>query len=152
MRWQIIRKQVPDPMPGGTYRNWKDALREEGGKRCVYCAIPEACFGGPYNYHVEHFEPKSKAPDRTNDWMNLFYACAICNVFKGNDWPNATRIVAYPDPSVIDYETVFQRNEDGTIGAVGATGKYMIERLYLNRPQLCLTRSEAALLVLQLHL
>jgi hypothetical protein len=101
--------------------------------------------GGVYCFHVEHFEPKSKAPERTNDWSNLFYACPICNVFKGNDWPEPGSPIAYVNPSVVDYEAIFLRRPAGLITGRTPAASYMIERLYLNRPQLILERREAEL-------
>ena len=44
----------------GKYSDWKEILAEEGFNQCVYCAIPDACFGGIRNFHVEHYRPKSK--------------------------------------------------------------------------------------------
>jgi len=147
MRWRIIPKHLRASYPPapGTYREWKSDLAEEGGHQCVYCALADARFGGEYNFHVEHFEPKSRAPHRINEWDNLFYACPICNVFKGNDWPMPGTPNAYMDPSKINYETQFKREKEGIISGVTVGAKYMVERLYLNRPQLRLERREAEL-------
>jgi hypothetical protein len=146
MRWlQIIKRAASQPRTGG-YREWKPQLAVEGSYQCVYCAIPDGRFGGEYNFHVEHFEPKSKAPLRRDDWFNLFYACPICNVFKGSDWPTPGGPSAYLDPSTVDYCTVLDVADDGTVTARNSNGAYMVERLYLNRPQLILERREARLL------
>jgi len=145
MQWLLIPKHRTTAPQNGTYRNWKALLAQEGGHQCVYCALPEARFGGQYNFHVDHFEPKVLAPRRVNDWANLFYACAICNVFKGDDWPNPAGPFGYPNPAAIDYETVFIRLAQGEIRGVTSNARYMVERLYLNRPQLLLERREAVL-------
>jgi hypothetical protein len=146
-KWRIIPKHLrkEEPAPRGTYKDWKALLAEEGEHRCVYCAIPDSRLGGVYCFHVEHFEPKSKAPARINDWSNLFYSCPICNVFKGNDWPSRESPVAYADPSLVDYETLFLRRPGGIIEGQTPAAGYMLERLYLNRPQLVLEREEAEL-------
>lgn len=146
MRWHRIEKQGKQrPAHGSTYRDWKEDLAKEGHEQCVYCAISERGFGGRYNFHVEHFEPKSLAPHRTNEWANLFYSCAICNVFKGKDWPLPGGSTAYLDPSLVEYELEFTRNSDGSISGVSANASYMVERLNLNRPQLRFERLEAEL-------
>ncbi|MEH0423553.1 HNH endonuclease [Streptomyces sp. B21-083] len=54
-----------------------------GHQRCMYC-------GDSQGTDVDHFEPKSRAPLRTFDWLNHLYACSFCNSFeKGNRFPTA---------------------------------------------------------------
>ena len=87
MKWRRVDKAGKTlPAHGASYRDWKEDLAAEGFEQCVYCSIPERNFGGKYNFHVEHFEPKSLAPARINEWANLFYSCAICNVFKRGNY------------------------------------------------------------------
>lgn len=33
--------------------------------------------------HIEHFVPRSHAPERTDDYKNCFYACRRCNIERG---------------------------------------------------------------------
>lgn len=147
MRWQRIDKESTVWPTEGGYRDWKEMLREEGGYRCVYCCIPEPSFGGYRNFHVEHFRPKKPFVDRVNDYGNLFYACAVCNAFKSNDWPAEPdrETPSYLDPSQVDLDDVFSVDGDGMVAGNCVAAKYMVERLNLNRRQLQFERIEAEL-------
>jgi len=144
MKWRRIPKEQTAVPNNGTHKNWKGVLAVEGFHQCVYCSISEATFGGSRNFHVEHFRPKSRFAHLENDFRNLFYACAICNTFKGNDWhePGGDPTThCYLDPSAVDYATVFGvNNADYLVTSGSVAGRYMLERLYLNRPQLLLER------------
>jgi uncharacterized protein (TIGR02646 family) len=143
MKWHRIDKKNAIFPSAGTYKDWKQKLSLEGKEKCVYCAIHEGRFGGERNFHVEHFRPKSKFSELENEYSNLFYACGICNSFKGNDWPSEPsetfEAPAYIDPSAVDYNTVFRVVNNLVQGSL-TSPIYMIERLYLNRPQLILER------------
>lgn len=148
MNWFLIDKSRTQ-QPAGTYRDWKGVLREEGRKQCVYCAIHEANFGGMRNFHVEHYRPKSRFDGLKNNIANLFYSCGICNSFKGSDWPNDPSdeytVAAYPDPSICDYSEILDVNDEAVVQSEVVAGRYLIERLFLNRPQLILARKAARL-------
>lgn len=130
------------------YGDYKPYLRREAKERCVYCAIHENPIGGSDHFHVEHYRPKSldQFAALIKDYNNLFYACAICNRFKSNDWPNDPvsdhSVISYPDPNEIDYNTLFSYNEDGTISGNFVASKYLVEKVFLNRPQLINERRE----------
>lgn len=150
MMWfRIPKEAVTEPIVG-THRDWKEQLAEEGRHQCVYCAIAEAAFGGFRNFHVEHYRPKSIFPDLIDEYANVFYCCAICNSFKGGDWPGEPQedgsAPAYYDPSQVDLSDVFEVAPDSLrVSAHSVAGEYMLERLYLNRPQLVLERRWHAL-------
>jgi len=149
MQWRLVDKTSTAQPSSGKYRDWKNLLREEAQRQCVYCAISEARFGGYRNFHVEHYRPQKFFRDLANDIRNLFYCCAICNGFKGADWPNEPledmSIAAYPDPSLCDYSTFLFVREDYLASSDKLAGAYVVERLYLNRPQLLMARELAAL-------
>lgn len=140
MKWFRIEKENALQPATGHYPDWKEELAKEGKYQCVYCTIHEHSFGGIRNYHVEHYKPKSKFETLVDDYFNLFYACSICNCFKGNDWPNepdeTLDIICYPDPSKIDYDALFELDENYYLNGVKKSSKYIISKLYLNRPQL----------------
>ena len=143
--WKRIPKENSKQPNRGTYSDWKELIAEECFNQCVYCAINEGNFGGIRNFHIEHYRPKSRFPELINDIKNLFYACAICNVFKGNDWPNEPNKKfsnsSYPNPSEIDYRKLFSIDDNkGVLEGKFISSKYIVERLYLNRPQLILLR------------
>jgi hypothetical protein len=144
MEWKKISKTAAPAT--GTYRDWKSVLAIEASYQCVYCCIHESKFGGQRNFHVEHFRPKSIFPLLENSYGNLFYACGICNSFKGNDWPNEPVAndfskIAYPDPSTVCYGELFEIKKDtGIVYSKFLAGNYIVERLYLNRPQMITLR------------
>ncbi len=144
--WFRIPKEDSE-QPNGKYTEWKEILAEEGKHQCVYCSISEANFGGIRNYHVEHFRPKSIEEFKIleNDIKNLFYSCSICNCFKGNDWKKDESDFKYYDPSKIDYSDVFVIEDSFQLDGRCKSSNYMINKLFLNRPQLLIHRREVEL-------
>jgi hypothetical protein len=145
MKWKRIPKEKATQPLSGTYHDWKPILAKEGFFQCVYCAICENSFGGTRNFHVEHYRPKAKFKDLEHDILNLFYACAICNSFKGDDWPGEPledfSNPSYPNPSKADYNEIFaHQTSDGVLEGKFVASKYLVEKLYLNRPQLIMER------------
>lgn len=151
MQWpRLVGKRRKQPS-AGQWHEWKQTIADHCGGRCIYCAISEGRFGGIRNFHVEHFRPKVKFPTLESDIRNLYLACAICNVLKSDDWPadpaNDHSIAAYPDPSIADYNallTISSANHEVIAGTVA--GKYLIERVLLNRAQLIVERRLSAML------
>ena len=150
MNWQHIPKEsTPLPTHGATYSDWKPELAEEGFHQCVYCTISENSFGGIRNFHVEHYKPKGlkQFAHLENDFSNLYYACAICNTFKSDDWTDPAddfSIGCYPDPSKKNYGELFTIDTStALIAGKNVTGTYILTKLYLNRPQLIINRKEA---------
>ena len=149
MNWKRIPKENSIAPTYGLYSDWKPLLSVEGFHQCVYCTISEGSFGGIRNFHVEHYRPKAldEFKELENDYTNLFYSCSICNSFKSDDWPNhpdnTFNKAYYPDPSKVDYTQLFQVFEDsGLIAGQNYTGTYILNKLYLNRPQLIINRRE----------
>lgn len=146
MKWRRIDKSSTPQPPSGTYSDWKPILAKEAHNQCVYCCISDAHFGGIRNFHVEHYRPKKKFPKLELVIGNLFYSCSICNVFKGDDWPNEPKPAAfdyihYPDPSITDYAELFKVDLDtARIGGESLTARYLIEKLHLNRAQMLRNR------------
>jgi 5-methylcytosine-specific restriction endonuclease McrA len=153
MDWFRVPKDTyPKPSSGTYYWQWKDHLSKEGKEQCVYCAININSFGGIRNFHVEHYKPKAqdKFPELEHEYSNLFFACSICNVFKGDDWNGDATVElnnnTYPDPSKTDYSSFLKSNVLHFVDSEYPCGKYVIHRLYLNRPQLVLERKKFYLL------
>lgn len=140
MKWFQVDKSHTKQPEEGTYRTWKPLLSEEGRHQCVYCAIHERQFGGFRNFHVEHYQPRKIFPELTNSISNLFYACGICNSFKGSSWPanpaEDHSVAAFPYPARIDYSQIITIQDDCSLKSSVRAGQFLIERLYLNRPQL----------------
>jgi collagenase-like PrtC family protease len=151
LNWKIIIKDKKNQPQTGSYPDWKEQIAEECYFQCIYCSIHEAQFGGIDHYHIEHYKPKSieRFKNLENDITNLFYSCPICNRFKSNDWPNDEHdlnIICYPNPTIHDYNNIFKLNINTfKIEGLYLSSKYIVERLYLNRPQLIYERRETLL-------
>lgn len=148
MNWKIINKSEA-PIKGKFYWDWKDFLADEGYNHCVYCTIHESSFGRR-NFHVEHYKPKSIPEFQclSHEHSNLFFACCICNCFKGSYWvdpKNDFSNCSFPDPSKVDYNDLFFLKNDATLTGKNISGEFIIHKLYLNRPQLILYRKQQLL-------
>lgn len=150
MKYSLIHKDRNKQPATGIYSDWKVQIASECNNQCIYCTINENQWGGIDHYHIEHYRPKSipRFKHLENDICNLFYACPVCNRFKSDDWPAEPdlNVISYPDPSITNYDSIFDFNQ-ATYTLVGlyTSSKYMIERLYLNRPQLIYERRETDL-------
>lgn len=149
MRWSQIQKTSNPTLETYSYHDTrvKEFLRKEGDFRCVYCAVHENALGGIQSFHVEHYRPKTKFPALKHTLANLFYSCPVCNRFKSNDWPaephKTFKNSSYPDPSIVNYSILFElNNKNGFVVGKYVASKYIIERLYFNRPQLILERKQ----------
>ena len=152
MKWRIIDKRTAIPPVKGDYRSWKPQLAAEAALQCVYCCIHESRFGGIRNFHVEHFKPQSKFHTLKNEYSNLFYACGVCNSFKSDDWPGDLAVgdlskPGYPCPAEVDYSNFLHVDErTGEVHGDDVTGRYLVERLHLNRAHVVALRAITALL------
>lgn len=132
----------------GKYPDWKQEIANDCYNQCVYCSIHEALWGGIDHFHIEHFRPQSKFEDLENTITNLYHACPICNRFKSDDWPSEPDLnkVSYPDPGDINYTDLFNLDSVSfTLVGKHVASNYLINKLYLNRPQLISERREQML-------
>ena len=113
----------------------REALRQLYQFRCGYCGTSEVDVGA--ELEVDHYQPRSKGG--SDNFSNLVYCCPACNRFKGNYWnPSSPPRVLHPrrdNPS-----KHFKEGEDGLLIPLTETGKFHLERLQLNRPQLVAQR------------
>lgn len=145
MQWPVLVGKKRVQPSEGTWHHWKQRIADDCDGRCIYCAISEARFGGIRNFHVEHFRPKIRFPKLENKIKNLYLACAICNVLKSDDWPCEPApnhsLAAYPDPSGADFNGLFAVSpQTHQVDSATVAGRYLIERVVLNRAQLILER------------
>lgn len=145
MNWKQIEKSKR-VQNKGVYTAWKQQISDECYKQCVYCSIHESPWGGIDHYHIDHFRPQSKFKELSNIITNLYYACPICNKFKSNDWqnePDNLDVICYPDPSDYNYSDLFNIDTSNyTLEGKYTSSRYVVNRLYLNRPQLVYERRE----------
>lgn len=117
------------------YQPFKDWLRDEFTFRCVFCLIRERWYPfGHVDFSVDHFIPKSSGK-RVLDYKNLVYACLRCNSFK-RDLP------AVLDPCRHPYAKHVRVNNDGTVTALTARGRILIDTFRLDRAEAVLLRQE----------
>lgn len=150
MIWKLIDKSQTVQPKTGSYSDWKEILATEGHSQCVYCAIKDHRLGGIRHFHVEHYKPKSLFPELKNRVSNLYYACPICNVLKSNDWFDLTDDLndhQYPNPSIFDYNNLFDIDKNGELKSNNNCGNYIINKLALNRRQLLIDRNFSMLLL-----
>lgn len=109
-----------------------------GRERCMYC-------GDNQGSDVDHFEPLSRNPMRTFDWLNHLLACSICNShFKRDRYPVAADGSALLiDPTVDDpLDHLRLSLTAGAYHPMSDRGAATIEVCGLNRP--VLTRGRLA--------
>lgn len=152
MNWCRVHKSGP-PNDGSRAGSptWKELLAREAHYSCVYCAAHERHLGGSRSFHVDHYRPRKRFPDLVNDYTNLFYCCAICNSYKGSDWPRDPSddhsAPTYPNPCRVDLSEIIDVDPDtAMLSGSAAASRYLIERLHLNRGQLRFLRRRAQLL------
>jgi uncharacterized protein (TIGR02646 family) len=85
----------PDPGPFTERRRYKPHLRREFRRKCVYCRISDGLKGNE-GFGVDHYQPKSKFPQLAAAWPNLFYACNVCNAWKGESVSTPERFLPNP--------------------------------------------------------
>ena len=134
----IIRSNPPYY---SNYSSYKPFLEEDFSKRCAYCNLSRDAITTPFE--IDHFIPrnafKTIRPDLETDYKNLIYSCKKCNIAKSNKFKGdltskePTNELFY-DPVLVDYNTVFYRNELGAIDSDDPKGKEMIKLLKLYRP------------------
>jgi len=150
MNWKQIDRSAR-VQKEGVYSDWKQQISDDCFHQCVYCSIGEQPWGGIDHYHIEHFRPKKKFEELENIITNLYHACPVCNRFKSDDWPNEPddlNQICYPDPSDIDYNDLFDLLDiNYNLQGKNVASNYLINRLYLNRPQLIFERREAKLIL-----
>ena len=83
------------------------------GQWCAYCEGALDVLG----QHIEHFEPKSKRPQATFSWSNLFCSCQkldSCGHFKDSG-AGSYKQADLINPCSDDPDTYFRFRSDGTI-------------------------------------
>ena len=113
-----------------TYQAYKPHLAEDFNHRCGYTDCSDQWFGGVNNFHIDHFIPWKKYqetnPALKTDYSNLVYSCSHVNIAKSD------KEGAFLDPCNEDYNTHFQRSDDGTIVPITPQAKYMSDALKLH--------------------
>lgn len=142
----LLRRCIPTHSEMG--ERWKSRsaikkhLRIDFNGRCAYCDDADNLVD--IDFHIEHFAPKTKFPERKTLYQNLFYACPYCNEAKSEYWvgdnpdENVKGCKGIVNPCTKEYDRHLGRRADGRIYAKTRLGEFMYRRLklYLLRHEL----------------
>ena len=121
------------------------SVRERYHYQCGYCGISEIDAGGELT--VDHYHPLSAGGSDSEE--NLVYACVRCNLYKSDYWAHLQDIEAGEfvlHPMHHDVLNHLQENElTGELEPLTVTGRFHIDLLNLNRPQLVAYRQRAGI-------
>jgi hypothetical protein len=125
------------------YGSFKKYLRIEFEQKCIYCRRPDSVHPNDHkSFAVEHYRPKDRFEDLTCDYHNLFYACSMCNSYKGEYWPQSDDEPFFPNPCdhvMMDHV----RFVDCMVEAKSKHGAFMRDALRLNDETLVSWRKSA---------
>lgn len=122
-------RQRRGPSPGDfpEHQSYKPYLQREFRRKCVYCRVSDG-LKGYESFGVDHYLPKSRFPHLTLDWRNLFYACNVCNTWKGESV--STPELFLPNPSEHRMADHLQY-QDADVEAYTRHGEWLVELLHL---------------------
>lgn len=132
----IFSRSAPS-RPYKNYGSYREYTRRDFLRFCAYCFLHESELGGDQHFEQDHFEPREKKPERTNDYLNLYWSCRACNSRqnKGNHWPTQAEQAAgsrFCDPCDHDVLIVDYREEaDGSLTPLTTAGTYTARVLRL---------------------
>ena len=126
---QISRQSNVKPLK--PYSKYRENLRNDFGRICGYCGKSELVTKN--SFEIDHFIPQRLAPEKTEDYTNLVYACYECNRKKSGKWPSEDKNVqfidgkGFVDPASDEYDNNLVRDDWGNIIGVTDAGKNMVE-------------------------
>lgn len=106
------------------YRDYRPWLRDEFCFRCVYCMKRETWNEQRREWHLDHFIPQAEDKSLRNDYDNLVFSCASCNMTK--------RDSRVPDPCRVAYGNCLLVKEGGDIIPLNKDGRKLIGELGLD--------------------
>jgi hypothetical protein len=117
------------PAGWGDYRRYRPWLRDDFVFRCVFCLFRELWADSRRANPVDHFIPRRRRPDLTNDYDNLLYVCPGCNCIKSDS--------LVPDPCRVPFGKCLKVQSDGSIRALDdeGHGQRLIDELLLDHPK-----------------
>ncbi|WNY23719.1 hypothetical protein MmiHf6_10330 [Methanimicrococcus hongohii] len=122
------------------YTSYRSYLKEDFHHRCAYCNLLDTAITTPFE--IDHYIPekifKDVRPELKYEYANLMYSCKKCNGAKLHQYDGdgtCSSIVneLFYDPSTVDLNNYFYRNEYGTISSDDPKGLKMINLLHLHR-------------------
>lgn len=124
-------------------------IRRRYDYRCGYCGVTEINSAGELT--IDHYHPESAGGDDTAD--NLVYACFRCNNYKSDFWPTAAEVdrgirILHPLLDTLSLHYI-ENPADCRLISLTDTGRFHIQVLQLNRPELVAYRQRQRLAMLQ---
>lgn len=122
------------------YHNYENYLKKDYSCRCAYCNLYDKNVSN--SFEIDHYIPKKafkeKRPGLLTLYDNLVYSCKKCNQsksskFKGDVNSNPLNNELFYNPALVDYNTIFYRDESGSILSDDEKGRNMINLLKLYR-------------------
>ena len=123
------------------YHDYKDYLKKDFHERCAYCNLSMRNITSFFetDHYIPRKEFETEWPDLDTDYNNLMWACRKCNLAKSSQFKGdlTKRIIdneLFYDPTQVDYNEIFFRDEFCGIASVDEKGMNMISLLKLYRP------------------
>ena len=132
---KVIRRR-PGILQLKRYEDAKEFLQEDFCGICGYCGKDSRKMY--QRFQIDHFVPRSLAPERETDYYNLVLACAKCNQIKSNQWP--TQNISLPhdeengfiDPATEEFDHHLARDADGYIIGLTPLGENICKRMHFD--------------------
>lgn len=127
----IIRS---NPEPKKNYLEFRDILRLDFWYSCAYCTISESEALG-ISFEIDHYYPQEHYHELINKYNNLMWSCEKCNAYKSDYNPDQHEVqngnvIIRPD---IDDPRDHMELSNNKMIEKTHTGRFNIEKLYLNR-------------------
>jgi hypothetical protein len=123
------------PKQYSDYKSYKNVLRVEFHRKCVYCRAPDTNAPRRDGFGVDHYRPKSLFPDLATVYENLYYCCNGCNSRKRSYWPTKENEGKLFVPNPCEHEMYKHlRFKDDMVEGRTAAGEFAIKLLDLNDP------------------
>jgi hypothetical protein len=107
-------------------------VRQRANFACEYCGVTETDSGGQLT--VDHYRPRTQGGG--DELGNMLYCCYRCNLYKGDYWPAKPEDLPLWNPRLDPRENHLLLLADGTLYPISASGRFTLQRLRLNRPEL----------------
>lgn len=127
--------------------NNREFVRQRANFACEFCGVTETDSGGRLT--IDHFQPRAKGGGNHLD--NLLYCCIRCNQYKRDYWAVDSEDIQLWNPRVEPVTQHFLSLDDGTLHPLTTAGKFTLNRLRLNRPQLIAYRLNKQRRTEQIH-
>ena len=137
----VFTRRRHAPKVKGDHTKFRPFVRQDFSEGCAYCLLHELLAGGPRNFELDHFRPKSllRFAALIADFFNLYYACHVCNANKWNHWPSVEEEaigIGFIDFCRDDFSDHFRENRNGRWIPLTPSAEFTLDILNLNSAHL----------------